>query len=157
VKKRISAGAGLIFKGSGFYITDYRSEKYKEAAKKDAAPASGGESKSGSGETKSSSGESKSSTAESKSPSKTESKSFCWRVAQSQNQGIKLFTRSGVSYKDRYSPDFSEARLAVAGPQESFVRCGKTQAIPGRPEWPYARTEKSTARRFRGPMPSCDP
>ena len=40
VKRAISGGAGLIFKGSGFYITDYRSEKYKEAAKKDtAAPA----------------------------------------------------------------------------------------------------------------------
>jgi putative FmdB family regulatory protein len=50
VKKLISAGAGLIFKGSGFYITDYRSDSYKEAAKKDsgaAAPASGGDSKSG--------------------------------------------------------------------------------------------------------------
>ena len=47
VTKKISAGAGLIFKGSGFYITDYRSEKYKEAAKKEAAPAtaSGGDSK----------------------------------------------------------------------------------------------------------------
>ena len=41
VKRAITGGAGLIFKGSGFYITDYRSEKYKEAAKKDApAPAS---------------------------------------------------------------------------------------------------------------------
>ena len=40
VKRAISAGAGLLFKGSGFYITDYRSEKYKEAAKKDSAPAS---------------------------------------------------------------------------------------------------------------------
>ena len=39
VKKKVSAGAGLIFKGSGFYITDYRSDKYKEAAKKDTAPA----------------------------------------------------------------------------------------------------------------------
>ncbi|MEI9961070.1 MAG: zinc ribbon domain-containing protein [Limisphaerales bacterium] len=39
VKKKISAGAGLLFKGSGFYITDYRSEKYKDAAKKDSAPA----------------------------------------------------------------------------------------------------------------------
>ena len=37
VKRKISAGGGLIFKGSGFYITDYRSEKYKEAAKKDSA------------------------------------------------------------------------------------------------------------------------
>jgi len=36
VRKMISGGAGLIFKGSGFYTTDYRSDKYKEAAKKDA-------------------------------------------------------------------------------------------------------------------------
>ena len=34
VKRLIGAGAGLIFKGSGFYITDYRSEGYKESAKK---------------------------------------------------------------------------------------------------------------------------
>lgn len=47
VKKKISAGAGLLFKGSGFYITDYRSQKYKDAAKKDSAPAktSGGDAK----------------------------------------------------------------------------------------------------------------
>jgi putative FmdB family regulatory protein len=38
VKKKISAGAGLIFKGSGFYITDYRSKNYTEAAKKESAP-----------------------------------------------------------------------------------------------------------------------
>ncbi|HEY1718882.1 MAG TPA: zinc ribbon domain-containing protein [Verrucomicrobiae bacterium] len=43
LKKKISAGTGLLFKGSGFYITDYRSEKYKDAAKKDsAAPVSAG-------------------------------------------------------------------------------------------------------------------
>jgi len=35
VIKKISAGAGLLFKGSGFYITDYRSEGYKQSAKKD--------------------------------------------------------------------------------------------------------------------------
>ena len=35
VTKKISAGAGLLFKGSGFYITDYRSQKYKDAAKKE--------------------------------------------------------------------------------------------------------------------------
>ena len=40
VAKKIGAGAGLIFKGSGFYITDYRSKNYTEAAKKDStAPA----------------------------------------------------------------------------------------------------------------------
>ena len=70
VKKMISAGAGLIFKGSGFYITDYRSDKYKEAAKKDTASNSGGGSKP-SGEGKAlaeskSSGESKVAKTESK-------------------------------------------------------------------------------------------
>ena len=49
VKKMIGSGAGLIFKGSGFYITDYRSESYKEAAKKDAAPSGDSGSKSAEG------------------------------------------------------------------------------------------------------------
>jgi putative FmdB family regulatory protein len=31
----ISGGAGLLFKGSGFYITDYRTPTYKEAEKKE--------------------------------------------------------------------------------------------------------------------------
>ncbi len=35
VKRKIGAGAGFIFKGTGFYITDYRSDSYKAAAKKD--------------------------------------------------------------------------------------------------------------------------
>jgi putative FmdB family regulatory protein len=45
VRRAISGGAGLIFKGSGFYITDYRSEKYKEAAKKENAPAANSDAK----------------------------------------------------------------------------------------------------------------
>jgi putative FmdB family regulatory protein len=36
VRRKIGTGAGLLFKGSGFYITDYRSEGYKKAAKSDA-------------------------------------------------------------------------------------------------------------------------
>jgi putative FmdB family regulatory protein len=70
VKRAISAGAGLIFKGSGFYITDYRSENYKAGAKKDAPAA---ESKS-SGDSKSSGGESKSTSESKPAPVKTESK-----------------------------------------------------------------------------------
>ena len=31
-ERQLSAGAGLLFKGSGFYITDYRSDSYKKAA-----------------------------------------------------------------------------------------------------------------------------
>jgi putative FmdB family regulatory protein len=41
VKRAIGTGGGLIFKGSGFYTTDYRSEKYKAAAKKDAGAGTG--------------------------------------------------------------------------------------------------------------------
>jgi putative FmdB family regulatory protein len=35
VKRLIGTGAGLIFKGSGFYTTDYRSANYQESAKKE--------------------------------------------------------------------------------------------------------------------------
>jgi putative FmdB family regulatory protein len=35
VRRLLGTGAGLIFKGSGFYTTDYRSEGYKQAAKKE--------------------------------------------------------------------------------------------------------------------------
>ena len=33
VKRLLGTGAGVIFKGSGFYQTDYRSASYKEGAK----------------------------------------------------------------------------------------------------------------------------
>jgi putative FmdB family regulatory protein len=36
VKRLLGTGAGIIFKGSGFYTTDYRSSSYKEAARKEA-------------------------------------------------------------------------------------------------------------------------
>ncbi len=38
VKRGIGGGAGLIFKGGGFYITDYRSQNYKDSAAKDSSP-----------------------------------------------------------------------------------------------------------------------
>ncbi len=40
ITRKIGAGAGFIFKGNGFYITDYRSDSYKAAAKKDSEGAS---------------------------------------------------------------------------------------------------------------------
>src|ERR1041385_7667790 len=48
VKRLMGTGAGLIFKGSGFYITDYRDKSYAEKAKADSGPSSsdsGGDSK----------------------------------------------------------------------------------------------------------------
>lgn len=35
VQRLIGKGAGIIFKGTGFYTTDYRSQNYKESAKKE--------------------------------------------------------------------------------------------------------------------------
>ncbi|MFO7871936.1 MAG: FmdB family zinc ribbon protein [Kiritimatiellia bacterium] len=35
VRRVLGVGAGILFKGSGFYETDYRSESYKKAAEKD--------------------------------------------------------------------------------------------------------------------------
>ncbi|HZL37172.1 MAG TPA: FmdB family zinc ribbon protein [Tepidisphaeraceae bacterium] len=88
VERLISAGAGLIFKGSGFYITDYRDSAYKDQAKAesgngssdakkdaDAAPASG-ESKPAAAEGKSPAPDSKAApAAESKPAPKSENKS----------------------------------------------------------------------------------
>ena len=35
LKRLIGTGAGVIFKGSGFYQTDYRSDSYKQSVKKE--------------------------------------------------------------------------------------------------------------------------
>jgi len=39
LERLIGTGAGVIFKGSGFYQTDYRSEGYKKAAEAESKPA----------------------------------------------------------------------------------------------------------------------
>ena len=36
LKRLLGTGSGFLFKGKGFYITDYRSKSYKEGQKKDA-------------------------------------------------------------------------------------------------------------------------
>ena len=61
VRRLISGGAGFLFKGSGFYITDYRSESYKQAAKKETEGSKGA---------KGTQGSEKSSEKKSKKPSK---------------------------------------------------------------------------------------
>src|SRR5215212_2668083 len=66
LRRLFGAGGGLIFKGSGFYQTDYRPDSYKKAAEADKP-------KSESSDT--SSKDSTSSKSESKSDSKPDSKS----------------------------------------------------------------------------------
>jgi len=51
LKRLLGTGAGLIFKGSGFYQTDYRSDSYKQAAQSD-KPGAGSEKKDTKTETK---------------------------------------------------------------------------------------------------------
>jgi putative FmdB family regulatory protein len=67
LRRLFGAGAGLVFKGSGFYQTDYRSEGYKKAAAADkpadsAAPSDSGSKKSESKSNGSAKSDSKSST-----------------------------------------------------------------------------------------------
>src|SRR3954463_15712524 len=40
LRRKIGAGAAILFKGSGFYQTDYRSDSYKKGAAADKAPES---------------------------------------------------------------------------------------------------------------------
>lgn len=49
VRRIIGPGAGFLFKGSGFYITEYRSKEYQKKAKAESAGGSSGTSGAGSG------------------------------------------------------------------------------------------------------------
>jgi putative FmdB family regulatory protein len=69
VRRLIGTGAGLIFKGSGFYITDYRDKSYSDKAKSE----SGATSSDGKAEAKSES-KAEAKPAEAKSETKSESK-----------------------------------------------------------------------------------
>ncbi len=46
LKRQIGMGAGIVFKGSGFYETDYRSDSYKQSAEAEKKASSSGDSKS---------------------------------------------------------------------------------------------------------------
>lgn len=49
LRRLIGTGAALLFKGDGFYITDYRSESYKKAAEKESGAAASDKPAEGSG------------------------------------------------------------------------------------------------------------
>ncbi|MCA9411310.1 MAG: zinc ribbon domain-containing protein [Candidatus Omnitrophica bacterium] len=74
VRRMLGTGAGIIFKGSGFYETDYRSSEYKEAAKKDKETTNGS---------------SKSSETSAKSDSKSETKSKSSKKKESSAKSVK--------------------------------------------------------------------
>ncbi len=55
LRRLFGAGSAVVFKGSGFYQTDYRSDSYKKAAAADKPSSDGGSKSSGGSESKSSS------------------------------------------------------------------------------------------------------
>ncbi len=78
-RRKISGGAGFLFKGEGFYITDYRSADYKKKASAESSAPSGKEAKAkseGGSESKAAvKSEGKSGGSKSDKPSKTSSES----------------------------------------------------------------------------------
>jgi putative FmdB family regulatory protein len=82
LERKIGTGAAVLFKGSGFYQTDYRSESYKKAAESEKKPA----------ETKSEAGKS-----EPKTESKAEAKSG---DAAKPSAGAKKSKKGGPSKSD---------------------------------------------------------
>ena len=81
-QRLIGTGAGLIFKGSGFYITDYRSEGYKEKAKAESGTS---ESKTGEGAAKDSK-ENKPAAKSEAAPAKSETKPAAPEAAKTQKR-----------------------------------------------------------------------
>jgi putative FmdB family regulatory protein len=49
LRRKLGPGAAILFKGSGFYQTDYRSESYKKAAKAEKGESGGGKTDGGGG------------------------------------------------------------------------------------------------------------
>lgn len=72
LRRLFGTGGAIVFKGSGFYQTDYRSESYKKGAK---AEKSSTESKSGDSKGSEGAKSSESKSSDSSKPAKTESKS----------------------------------------------------------------------------------
>jgi putative FmdB family regulatory protein len=74
LKRLMGTGAAVMFKGSGFYQTDYRSDSYKKRASEDSKPSESKPSESKSSESKSSESGNSSSTSNGSSSGKSESK-----------------------------------------------------------------------------------
>ena len=70
LRRLFGTGAAIVFKGSGFYQTDYRSDSYKKAAKADKEARSDGKSDAAKGDSSSKKADSSSSKSESSSSSK---------------------------------------------------------------------------------------
>jgi len=68
VRRLLGMGAGVIFKGSGFYQTDYRSESYKKGAEKEKSDAAGSDAKASGSDAKAAGSDARASGSEKKPP-----------------------------------------------------------------------------------------
>ncbi|HWB20296.1 MAG TPA: FmdB family zinc ribbon protein [Phycisphaerales bacterium] len=95
LKRKIGIGAGVIFKGSGFYETDYRSESYTKAAEAEQKAKS---------ETK---GDDKKKDAGASEPAKSETKAETVKESKKEGRGVKVSAgkkaakKAGVAGKKR--------------------------------------------------------
>ncbi len=110
VKRLISGGAGFIFKGSGFYETDYRSEAYKAAAKSEAGGAAG---KTNSATAKTESG-GKSEAA----PAKTETAAKAGTAAKSESAPA---SRSGEKWQAGENGEMTAVRRGNGGDTAAYM------------------------------------
>ncbi len=74
LRRLFGTGAAVVFKGSGFYQTDYRSESYKKAAEKDKPASDSGEKSKSDGDSAKSNSSEKSSMSEPKTKGKSPKK-----------------------------------------------------------------------------------
>jgi putative FmdB family regulatory protein len=111
--RKISAGAGLMFKGSGFYITDYGKDGKKDqnASRKTASNGDGSAASSTSSDSGSGGGDSKSSS-ESKSPSESKSSE----------------TRASDTKSSQSDSKASDSKPAAAKPAESKPSAPKSSS-----------------------------
>lgn len=107
VERKISVGAGFIFKGGGFYETDYRNEAYKKAAEADKPPTT--DAKSSDAPTDSKSAESKSA------DSKGEAKSTDARATDAKSSD----TKPAEAKADAKPAPKAEPRTASKSPSKS--------------------------------------
>ena len=114
VERLISAGGGLIFKGSGFYITDYRDSSYNDKAKADSASEKGektGEKSDKADATPAPAAEGKSSAGDAKADAKPGSKPEAAPAATGKSEGkSEGKSQSKGENKPAKSPPASESK-----------------------------------------------
>ncbi len=115
LERLIGTGAAVLFKGSGFYQTDYRSEGYKKSAEAD-KPASETKSDSkGDGKSEPKSDTKPETKAESKPESKADSKPEPKSDSRSSPVKIASSTKGGRAAKSQSHPSASAAKRSSKG------------------------------------------